>query len=168
MFLDESAASTAMTRLYGRSPVGKRLHGSAPAGRWKTCTMLSAIRMDGPLAPALFDGPVDGVVFCAWLEQFLIPSLRPGDVVVMDNLSVHRMGAVATCLKKAGHEVLYLPAYSPDLNPIEMMWSQVKSNLRAAAARTWEALNHALAGALSTVTADHCSSYFAECGYRAN
>ena len=168
VFLDESSASLAMARLYGRSLVGERLRGSAPAGRWKACTMLSGIRLDGPFAPALIDGPVDGAIFDAWLEQFLIPSLRSGDVVIMDNLSTHRMAGVSKRLNEAGHEVLYLPAYSPDFNPIEKMWSQIKSYLRNAAARTWESLSAAMASALSAVTPSHCASYFGECGYRTN
>ena len=168
VFLDESSASLALARLYGRSPVGERLQGSAPAGRWKACTMLSGIRLDGPFAPALIDGPVDGAVFDAWLEQCLIPSLRSGDVAAMDNVSTHRMAGVSKRLKEAGHEVVYLPAYSPDFNPIEKMWSQVKSYLRKAAARTWGSLNAAMACALSTVPPGHCAAYFGECGYRSN
>lgn len=165
VFLDESAASTSLARLYGRCPVGERLRDSAPAGHWLTCTMLCAIRLDGPFAPLLIDGPVNGDVFLAWVEQVLIPELRPGEVVVMDNLSTHRMACVSRRIEEAGFSVLYLPPYSPDLNPIESMWSQVKSILRKLAARTFDSLCEAMGHALKMVLPSHCHGYFAECGY---
>ena len=168
MFLDESAASTSLARLYGRSPVGERLRDSAPAGHWLTCTMLCAIRRTGPFAPVLIDGPVNGDVFTAWVEQMLIPGLRPGEIVVMDNLSAHRMASVAAMIRAAGVEVRYLPPYSPDMNPIEPMWSQVKSTLRKLAARTFDGLCEAMGKALDMVTPAHCNAYFNECGYCTN
>lgn len=168
VFLDESAASTSLARLYGRSPVGQRLRDSAPAGHWLTCTMLCAIRRDGAFAPALFDGPVNGDVFTAWVEQVLIPGLLPGEIVVMDNLSTHRMASVTAMIRAAGFEVRYLPPYSPDFNPIESMWSQVKSVLRKLAARTFDALCEAMGKAVEAVTPAHCAGYFNECGYCVN
>jgi transposase len=165
VFLDESAASTSLARLCGRALAGERLRGSAPAGHWLTCTMLCAIRRSGPFAPALIDGPVNGDVFLAWVEQTLIPGLRPGEIVVMDNLSAHRMTSVAATIRAAGFEVRYLPPYSPDFNPIEFMWSQVKSVLRKLAARTFDDLCEAMGKALDAVTPGHCADYFNECGY---
>ncbi len=165
VFLDESSASTSLARLYGRCAVGERLRDSAPAGHWLTCTMLCAIRHAGPFAPVLIDGPVNGDVFMAWVEQALIPGLRPGEIVVMDNLSTHRMGCVAAAIRAAGFDVCYLPPYSPDLNPIESMWSQVKSVLRKLAARTFESLCDAMGEALQCVMPSHCAGYFQACGY---
>ena len=168
VFLDESAASTSMTRLYGRGPVGERVVDSAPLGGWRTYTMLSALRWDGPFAPLLLEGALDGDAFEAWTEQFLIPELRRGDVVVMDNLPTHRIAAVSRLLEKKGHGLLFLPPYSPDLNPIEEMWSKVKSFLRDAKARTWDQLLEAMAGALRTIAKKDCVGYFSDCGYVIN
>jgi transposase len=168
VFVDESAASTSMTRLYGRSPVGERVTDSAPLSGWHSFTMLSAIRLDGPLAPLLLDGPLDGESFAAWLEQMLIPALRPDDVVVMDNLPTHRVRGVSRLLEKSRHGLLYLPPYSPDLNPIEEMWSKVKSILRSLKARTWDELLPAMDRALKAVTKSDCDGYFRHCGYRIN
>jgi transposase len=168
VFLDESSGTTSLARLYGRAPVGERLRDSAPAGHWLTCTMLCAIRRTGPLAPALIDGPVNGDVFLAWVEQALIPELRPGEIVVMDNLSSHRMISVTSLIHAAGFEVRYLPPYSPDFNPIESMWSQVKAILRTVAARTFDGLCEAMGKAIRAVSPSHCEGYFKECGYRVN
>ena len=168
VFVDESAASTSMTRLYGRSPVGERVTDSTPLSGWRSFTMLSAIRFDGPFAPLLLDGPMDGNSFTAWLEQMLIPALRPGDVVVLDNLSTHRVSTVLRLLEKSGHGLLYLPPYSPDLNPIEEMWSKVKSVLRSLKARTWDELLSAMATALESITKNDCDGYFKHCGHRIN
>lgn len=168
VFLDESAASTALARQYGRSPIGERLSGSAPVGHWLTVTMLSAVRMDGPLAPLLIDGPVDGEVFSAWVEQSLLRELRPGDVVIMDNLSTHRIASVSRLLGEAGHPFFYLPPYSPDFNPIENMWSKVKSILRKLEARTYGELLEAMKTAILSVTKDDCIGFFKHCGYGIN
>ena len=165
VFIDESAANTSMTRLYGRGPVGERVVDSAPLGGWRSCTMLSAIRWDGPFAPMLLDGALDGEAFAAWVEQFLIPELRPGDVVVMDNLPTHRIKAASELLKRSGHGLLYLPPYSPDMNPIEEMWSKVKNHLRDAKARTYEELLAAMGRALETITLSDCAGYFRDCGH---
>ena len=168
VFVDESSASTSMVRLYGRGPVGERVTDSAPLGGWRTYTMLSAIRLDGPFAPLLLDGAVDGDVFTAWLEQMLIPELREDDVLVMDNLPAHRIRAVSGLLEKSGHRLLYLPPYSPDMNPIEEMWSKIKNFLRTAKARTWDELLAAMGGALKTITQSDCAGYFKDCGYAIN
>jgi len=168
VFIDESGASTSMTRLYGRGLVGERVADSAPLSRWYTFTMLSAIRLDGPFAPLLLDGALDGESFKAWLEQMLIPELRPGDVVVMDNLPTHRVRGVLRLFEKSGHGLLYLPPYSPDLNPIEEMWSKVKSVLRSLKARTWDEMLSVMATAFETITRSDCDGFFCHCGYRIN
>jgi transposase len=166
VFLDESSATTSLARLYGRSPVGERLSGSSPYGHWMTVTMLCAVRLDGPIAPLLVDGAVDGSMFTAWLEQFLVRELRPGDVVVMDNLNTHRVAGVSKILERAGHPFYYLPPYSPDFNPIENMWSKVKSILRGLAARKFDELGDAMKTAILSVTEDDCVGFFNHCGYK--
>lgn len=166
VFLDESSASTSLARLYGRSPVGERLLGSAPAGHWLTVTMLAAIRIDGPIAPLLVDGPIDGTIFTTWIEQFLLRELRPGDVVIMDNVSSHKVPGIAETLLAAGHNLLYLPPYSPDFNPIENMWSKVKSVLRKLKARTFNELMTAMKIAIESIAKNDCVGFFDHCGYR--
>lgn len=167
VFLDESSASTSLARLYGRSGIGERLSGSQPYGHWMTNSMLCAVRIDGPIAPFLIDGAVDGVVFTAWLEQSLLRELRPGDVVIMDNLNTHRVAGVSALLSGAGHDFYYLPPYSPDFNPIENMWSKVKGILRKFAARTFEELMEAMKTAILNVTEDDCIGFFKKSGYGA-
>ena len=167
VFLDESGAQTNLARLRGRCPEGERLVAPVPHGHWKTYTMLAAVRTTGPCAAALVDGPVDADVFKAYVEAVLVPALRPGDVVVMDNLQPHKAAGVREMIEAAGARLLYLPPYSPDYNPIENMWSKVKQLLRSAAARTFEALQRAVWEALDAVTADDCRGFFAHCGYAA-
>lgn len=167
VFLDESGAQTNLARLRGRCPEGQRLVASAPHGHWKTYTMPAAVRTDGPFAEALIDGPVDGEVFKAYVRFVLVPNLRPGDVVVMDNLQPHKAAGVRGMIEAAGATLLYLPPYSPDYNPIENMWSKVKQLLRSAAARTFDALQQAVWAALDAVTANDCRGFFAHCGYSA-
>jgi transposase len=167
MFLDESGAQTNLARLRGRSPEGERLVAAAPHGHWKTYTMIGAVRLGGPCAAALVDGPVDADVFRAYVELVLAPALRAGDVVVMDNLQPHKAAGVREMVEAAGARVLYLPPYSPDYNPIENMWSKVKRLLRSAAARTFEALQRAVWAALDAVTPGDCRGFFAHCGYSA-
>jgi transposase len=166
VFIDESGAKTNMTRLYGRAPAGERVVGRVPHGHWKTTTMISAVRLDGPCACATLDGPVDADTFLAYVTLVLVPALRPGDVVVLDNLAAHKAAGVADAVNAAGATVLYLPPYSPDLNPIERVFSKVKAFLRFAAARTKETLWDAIAFALDTVTPDDCRNVFLSCGYR--
>lgn len=167
VFLDESSAKTNMTRLYGRAPVGQRCHFSAPHGHWSTTTLLSAIRCTGVVEDAsiVFDGPTDAIVFRSYVEQCLAPSLRVGDIVVMDNLASHKVIGVREAIDSVGASVWYLPPYSPDLNPIEKMWSKIKAWLRRVAARTIQGLIRAVGDALCTVDANECRAYFRSCGY---
>jgi transposase len=167
VFLDEVGAHTALTRLYGRAPRGQRVRGSAPAGDWHTTTLLSAIRQDGVVGSLVYEGATDEAAFLTFLRQVLVPALRPGDIVVMDNLSAHKVKAVARVLRGAGLGVWYLPPYSPDFNPIEKVWAKVKALLRKAAARTTEALWEAITQALQDVTPRDCRNSFAHCGYPA-
>ena len=131
IFLDESGAKTNLTRLRGRAPKGQRVHASAPCGHWQTTTMISSIRLDGSTACMTLEGTTDTESFRAYVEAVLVPTLRPGDIVVMDNLSPHKSDPTLALIAQAGAQVLFLPAYSPDLNPIEKMWSKVKALLRA-------------------------------------
>ena len=167
VFLDESSAKTNMTRLYGRAPVGKRCYFSTPHGHWSTTTLLSAIRCTGVIEDAsiVFDGPTDALVFRGYVEQCLAPSLQAGDIVVMDNLASHKVTGVCEAIDSVGASVWYLPPYSPDLNPIEKMWSKIKAWLRRVAARTVEGLIRAVGEALRAVDADECRAYFRSCGY---
>ena len=154
-----------MTRLYGRARNGKRCHDKAPAGHWETHTMLSSIRLDGETECLMFEGAVDRAMFEAYVEQILGPSIRAGDIIVMDNLAPHKSQIARTFVESRSATCLFLPAYSPDLNPIEKMWSKVKQILRGLQARTHEELFDAVAKALSMVTADDAQGWFASCGY---
>ncbi len=156
-----------MTRLYGRAPAGQRVVGRVPQSHWKTTTLLAGIRCDGVLAPLLWEGATDGSAFESYIQEVLVPALRPGDIVVLDRLPAHRGRAVRRALRKAGVGLWYLPPYSPDYNPIEKIWAKVKAGLRRAAARTLEALLEAVAQALRAVTAEDCRNSFAHCGYPA-
>ena len=127
MFVDETGASTKMTRLYGRCPRGERLVAPVPWGHWKTTTFIGALRQDGLVAPCAFDGPINGEKFRAWVEQFLVPELKPGDIVILDNLPSHKVEGVRAAIENAGARLLYLPSYSPDLNPIEQWFAKLKS-----------------------------------------
>lgn len=165
MFLDESGAKTNMTRLRGRAPRGRRLHAAAPCGRWQSTTMISSIRLDGTTACMHLPGAADTAAFVTYIEEVLCPTLRPGDIVVMDNLSVHKSPEVQRLVQAAGAEVRFLPAYSPDLNPIEKMWSKIKNSLRSLEARTPDQLDEAISRAFSKVTAKDAMGWFASCGY---
>ena len=154
-----------MTRLRGRAPRGERVHARAPRGRWQTTTMMSSIRLDGSTACMALEGTTDTESFRAYVQAILAPTLRPGDIVVMDNLSPHKSDPTLALIRQAGAEVLFLPAYSPDLNPIEMMWSKVKSFLRGAQARTKEQLLRAIGQALAQITPQDALNWFAHCGY---
>jgi transposase len=154
-----------MTRRCGRAQRGERVHASAPCGHWQTTTMISSIRLDGSTACMAIAGATDTEVFRAYVREVLCPSLRPGDLVVMDNLSPHKDDATLRLIEQAGAAVRFLPAYSPDLNPIEKMWSKVKQSLRSAEARTEEQLQTALASALASVTAQDAINWFASFGY---
>ena len=154
-----------MTRLRGRAPRGKRLHTKAPHGHWKTTTMISSVRLDGSSACMTIAGATDTLVFREYVKHLLCPSLRPGDVVVMDNLVPHKSTETLALIEAVGASVRFLPAYSPDLNPIEKMWSKVKASLRAAEARSLPALEAAIAAALQSVTAQDTAGWFSSCGY---
>jgi transposase len=151
--------------LRGRALRGQRVHASAPHGRWQTLTMISSIRLDGSTACLAVDAPADTEVFRAYVRDILCPTLRAGDFVIMDNLSPHKSAATLSLIREAGAEILFLPAYSPDLNPIEKMWSKVKACLRSAEARTQPDLVQAIGAALQRVTGRDAMNWFASCGY---
>jgi transposase len=153
VFIDETGAKTNLTRLYGRAPRGQRLVAPVPHGHWMTTTFVAALRHDEITAPCVFDGPMDGASFLIYVEHFLAPTLRRGDVVVMDNLASHKVAGVKETIEGAGATLRYLPAYSPDLNPIEQAFAKLKAALRKAAARTFDALAEAIAQALADFTA---------------
>jgi transposase len=154
-----------MARLYGRSPVGQRCVAAIPHGHWQSSTFIAALRREKITAPFLIEGAVDGDVFTAYLQHVLCPELRPGDIVILDNLSTHKMARVTELISTHGAEVRYLPPYSPDLNPIEQAFAKLKAHLRAAAARTLEDLQSALAQALHSFRPDHCQGFFRHAHY---
>lgn len=166
MFLDESGATTAMTRRYGRAPRGKRVDAAVPHGHWKVVTLTAAVRLGGVGACLAFDGATNTSCFETYVAQCLVPSLKSGDIVVMDNLSCHKTDEVARLIAGAGAEVRYLPAYSPDLNPIEEMFSKLKEFLRSAEARTVDDLIDAMGDALRSVTPGNILGWFDHSGYR--
>jgi transposase len=163
--LDESGAKTNLTRLYGRAPKGQRAHASTPHGHWQTTTMISSVRLDGTTACMTLEGTTDTESFRTYVKAVLVPTLRPGDWVVMDNLSPHKSDPTLALILQVGAQVRFLPAYSPDLNPIEKMWSKVKSLLRSAEARTPADLVQAIGHALAQVTPQDALGWFASCGY---
>ena len=167
VFLDETWASTAMTRTRGRSPSGVRLTMSVPHGHWKTTTFIAALRSDGLVAPTVVDGAINGELFEAYVRQQLVPTLRPGDTVVMDNLSSHKRAGVRAAIAGAGARLLYLPAYSPDLNPVEMAFSKLKALLRQAGERTVEGLWRLLGRLSDEFPPRECRNFIRHCGYRA-
>ncbi|MGH6813973.1 MAG: IS630 family transposase [Methylocella sp.] len=166
VFIDETGAKTNLVRLYGRAPRGQRLVAPVPHGHWMTTTFVAALRHNEITAPCVFDGPMDGASFLTYVEHFLAPALRQGDVVVMDNLASHKVAGVKEAIERAGATLRYLPAYSPDLNPIEQAFAKLKAALRKTAARTFDALLKAIAQALADFTAQECANYIANSGYR--
>jgi len=166
VFIDESGAKTNMTRLRGRCRGGERLLDAAPHGHWETTTMIAALRLEGATAPMVIEGATDAAVFHAYVKHVLVPTLREGDIVVVDNLSSHKAAEVEEMIRAAGAELWFLPPYSPDLNPIEKMWSKVKEILRAIKARCAEELYQAVRVALDRVTTDDAIGWFESCGYR--
>jgi len=166
VFIDETWAKTNMTRTYGRSPQGSRLIAHVPYGRWETTTFLGAMRSTGFVAPLCVDGAINGPVFKAWVEQHLVPTLRSGDIVVMDNLSSHKVKGVVAAIEAVGAEVRYLPPYSPDLNPIELAFSKFKKLLRDGAERTNDKLWKLCGKVLDLFTEHECRNYLKHCGYR--
>jgi transposase len=165
VFLDETGAATNMARRYGWGPRGERLVDATPHGHWRTTTFVAGLRSTGIIAPLVLDGPMTGEAFRAYVEQFLAPTLSKGDVVVMDNLGAHKVAGVREAIAAAGASILYLPPYSPDLNPIEQAFAKLKALLRKAAARTREALWGAIGRLLDSFNPDECRNYLANSGY---
>jgi transposase len=165
VFLDETGSSTAMARRYGRAPRGQRVDGPVPQGHWKTVTLTAAIRLGGVGGCLAFGGATDAVTFESYVEQVLVPTLRRGDIVVMDNLGAHKGEEVERLIRGAGAEVRYLPPYSPDLNPIEKMFSKLKTYLRKVAARSVDRLIEAMGDGLRSVTHEDIAGWFQSCGY---
>jgi transposase len=165
VFIDETWTSTGMTRHYGRAPRGRRCLDSAPHGHWETTTFVGALRRRRLTAPMVTDGPMDGEMFLAYVHQFLCPTLQPGDTVILDNLSSHKVAGVEAAITATGAIVRFLPPYSPDLNPIEKFFSKLKARLRKAAARDLEALWKETGELLNTLSASECTNFFESCGY---
>ena len=167
VFVDETGAHTALTRLYGRAAKGQRVVGYAPQAHYRQTTLISALRQDGVTAPLVFEGATDAPAFQTYLERVLVPTLRPGDIVVWDNLAAHTRDVMRQAVEAAGAVVWPLPPYSPDFNPIEKLWAKVKAWLRKVGARTKDALWDAIAQVLRAVVPEECRHYFAHCGYPA-
>jgi transposase len=165
VFLDETGASTNMTRLYGRAPKGQRCIGSAPLGHWETTTFVAALRHNALTAPMLTDGPMDGDVFMAYVTHFLCPTLRPGDIVILDNLSSHKVPGIEEAIIAVGATLRYLPPYSPDLNPIEKLFAKLKGLLRKAATRTSDTLWEEIGRLIDYFSPQECANYLASSGY---
>jgi transposase len=166
VFLDECGVTTDLLRRYGRSPRGVRLHDHTPCGHWETHTVIAALRLEGLGAPAVFDGPIDTPTFRAYVEQVLVPTLRPGDVVVLDNLAVHKQPEVRAAIEAVGAHLRFLPPYSPDFNPIEQAFAKLKALLRAARPRTFDQVCALVAAALELFAPTECVNYVRHCGYR--
>ena len=165
MFVDETWAKTNMTRTHGRALRGQRLVAAVPHARWTTMTFLAALRADAITAPCVFDGPINGCLFLAWVTQCLVSTLRPGDIVVLDNLSSHKGQAVRRAIRNAGAHLLFLPPYSPDLNPIEMAFAKLKTLLRKADERSIAAVWHRIGSLLDQFGPDECANYIKHAGY---
>lgn len=165
VFIDETWASTNMARTHGRALRGERLRAAIPHGHWKTTTFVAGLRNTGMVAPMVLDGPINGIAFQAYVDQVLVPELRPGDIVVMDNLGSHRGPGVRAAIEAAGARLLYLPPYSPDFNPIENAFAKLKSMLRRAAERTVDGLWSAIGHIIGAFFPDECTNYFAAAGY---
>jgi transposase len=165
VFLDESGVATDLLRLYGRSLRGTRLVDRTPCGHWQTHTILAALRVDGLTAPGIFDGPIDKPCFLAYVEQILVPTLRPGDIVVLDNLNVHKQPDVRAAIEQVGATLHFLPPYSPDFNPIEQAFAKLKALFRAARPRTFDTICRLFAAALGRFSAAECAAYLRHCGY---
>ena len=165
VFVDETGTSTKMVRTHGRCRRGRRLMGKAPWGHWKTTTFTAGLRCDGIVAPFVLDGPMNGEAFLVYVEKVLAPSLSEGDIVVIDNLPAHKVEGIRAAIEARGAILLYLPPYSPDLNPIEMAFAKLKTLLRKTAARTRDSLWDAIANVLGAFTPDECANYFAHAGY---
>jgi transposase len=165
VFVDESGANTKMTRLRGRALGGQRLVARVPHGHYQTSTLISGIRLNGPCAPWLFEGPMNGEMFLAWVAQGLAPTLQKGDLVILDNLATHKIRGVLEAIEAAGARLRYLPPYSPDFNPIENMWSKIKQILRRQAPRTESELLLATKAAFQAISTADCQSFFFSAKY---
>jgi transposase len=165
IFLDECGVTTDLLRRYGRSPRGTRLHDHTPCSHWQTHTVIAGLRVDGLTAPAVFDGPIDTATFRAYVEQVLVPALRPGDVIVLDNLAVHKQPEIRAAIEAAGAHVRFLPPYSPDFNPIEQAFAKLKAFLRAARPRTFDHVCELIATAIGLFTPTECANYVRHSGY---
>jgi len=165
VFIDETGTSTNMARLRGRAPRGERLVGKIPHGHWKTTTFVASLRCTALTAPCVIDGPMNGNAFLAYVEQILAPTLTPGDIVVLDNLSAHKVPGVREAIEAVGATLLYLPPYSPDFNPIEQLFAKLKALLRKAAERSVDALWARIAALLNEFTPGECTNYFRNAGY---
>lgn len=168
MFLDEAGSHIAMTRDYGRAPRGERVHGSVPRNRGEVTTMIGALDVRGMRALMTVEGGTDADVFEAFVEQMLVRKLRPGDIVVLDNVGAHKPDRIRALVEAAGARLLFLPPYSPDLNPIELGWSKLKSALKDFGARTRDGLDHAIRRAMDLIGADDARAWFSHCGYKAH
>ncbi|HTV54318.1 MAG TPA: IS630 family transposase [Terriglobia bacterium] len=166
IFLDEGGVTTQMTRAWGRAPKGERIAEATQQSHWKVLTTLGAMSLRGIEVAMTIDEATDGEIFSVFVGRVLCPKLRSGHVVVLDNLSAHKVSGIREKIEACGAELLYLPPYSPDLNPIEKAWSKFKQLLRSAKARTQEALEEAVAAALNAITADNANAWFEHCGYR--
>jgi len=165
VFIDETWAKTNMTRTHGRSPRGSRLVAKAPRGRWRTLTFLAALRHDRLDAPCVIDGPINGASFLAYVEQVLVPTLAPGDIVIIDNLGSHKGKAVRKAIRAAGAKLFFLPPYSPDLNPIEQVFAKLKTLLRKAAERTVDDTWRRIGTLIPSFSPQECANYIANAGY---
>lgn len=165
VFLDETGASTHMTRARGRSPMGERCHASVPNGHWQTTTFIAGLRVNAITAPMVLDGPMDKEAFLVYVRQFLCPTLHPGDIVIADNLGSHKNDEVRIAIEAVGATILYLPPYSPDFNPIEMCFSKLKALLKKAAHRTVDALWNEIGNLLDAFSPQECANYFKAAGY---
>ena len=168
MFIDETWASTNMGRLHGRAPRGERLRAPIPHGPWKTTTFVAELRSTGMVAPMVLDGPINSELFQTYVDQVLVPELRPGDVVIMDNLGRHKGAGVRAAIEDAGASLLHLPPYSPDFNPIENAFAKLKAALRKAAERTLDGLWTVIGRIVSAFTSAECANHFAAAGYNAD
>ena len=165
VFIDETWAKTNMTRIHGRCARGRRLVAKVPHGRWRTLTFLAALRCDRIDAPCVIDGPINGLSFLAYVEQLLVPTLQPGDIVIMDNLGSHKRQAIRSAIQAARAKLLFLPPYSPDLNPIEQVFAKLKTLLRKAGERTIEATWRRIGTLLDQFAPTECANYFVNAGY---
>ena len=166
VFVDESGVTTDLLRRYARSPRGTRIADHTPCSHWQTHTVVAGLRVDGLMAPAVFDGPIDNPTFLAYVEQVLVPTLRAGDVVVLDNLATHRQPDVQIAIERVGARLRFLPPYSPDFNPIEMAFAKLKAFLRAARQRSFDQVVELVAIALELFSPDECRNFVRHCGYR--